>query len=131
MTPGKFMLRLRPTGTGCIHFDGGVQVRVGADRLSPKQFSWLLGRGELIDGHMIVGTCGDGACCHPDHLEQVALEGNRLGAAKLTEAQVATVRRAPAASLRRLARVLGVTLEYLRQLRTPAGRARSWVGVGS
>lgn len=101
---------------GCKHHSGHGQFGVGpVARIYAHRFSWELVNGPVPDGQCVLHRCDVPACVNPDHLflgtrvdnmhdmwakgrgsKPPRLVGARHHQAKLTEADVAAIRRSPA-----------------------------------
>lgn len=113
--------------TGAADTRGHGRIWVNGRMRPAHRVSWRLRRGELPEGWMLRRTCGNGLCVNPDHLvlaHQATAQrerpgtrrpqqaGTASGHAKLTEEQVAAVRRRYAAGGVRqtaLAREMGIS----------------------
>ena len=149
----RLAARSRLTAAGCLEWQGYVGPngygQIGNGRvdgraavLTTHRAAWLVAYGPIPDGLFVCHKCDNKKCCNADHLflgthrdnmqdmfrkgRRVAARGEESGQAKLTDEQVAEIRRrfvpgkkpgsgyptnAPA-----LAREFGITPWYVHQL---------------
>jgi hypothetical protein len=131
---------IRPAGYGQIGLPGTGKI------IDTHRAAWIVTNGPIPDGLFVCHHCDNPPCCRPDHLflgdaaansaDAVAkgrikasrATGERAGSSKLTDLQVAEIRRRhiprvhPArhtgGSSTELAREFGVTRQYIGQLVT-------------
>lgn len=144
---GMFSDRVRPTESGCLEFtgfrndDGYGAITHNNRRMGAHRLSYLLTKGEIPEGHVVMHSCDNPSCVNPAHLSVGLVRDNvmdmerkgrgrkRRGSdhsqAKLTEDDVRMIR-ASSLSGCALARTLGVTPCLVSRIR----RGLSWVHVG-
>lgn len=107
---------VRDERTGCLNFTGGKvgigygRLRVGRKLVLAHRHAYELAMGEIPDGMIVCHRCDNPSCCNPDHLflgSQMdnmsdrsgkgrygsQARGTDNGAAKLTDVDVAEIRR--------------------------------------
>ena len=124
VTPGCWVWTAALGNSGYGHFWSGTGP------IPAHRMSYMLYKGEIGEGLSVLHRCDNRLCVNPDHLflgtnkENTAdmvskdrqAKGSRLGAAKLNEAQIASIR-ADERSQRKIASEYGVSHTTIGQIK--------------